>query len=183
MDAIFGAPVIFGINQTAAQGRFITVELTPEEIQSAVRIEANFMIFAAIRPAEAGFQSFAQSAASLGHLGDFPQHRLGVSEIHFRIGVLVVAQEGAGAGAMTEEIHRFFRKLEVKYVVRPSDRAWTIFIIFLFPSNIQEVISILETGAVLIADRVAELIGKKVVFIFQTGLKGTLTRHTSRTCP
>lgn len=84
---------------------------------------------------------------------------------------------------MTEKIHRIFRKLEVKYAIHPSDRAWTVFSIFLFLSNVQEIISILETGAVLIADRVAELSGEKVVFIFQTGLKGTLARHTSRTCP
>lgn len=139
------------------------------------------MVFAGIRPAEAGLQSFAQSVASLGYLGDFPQHRLGVGEIHFRIGVLVVAQEGAGAGAMTEEIHRFFRKLEVKRVIRPGSRALAV-PIFL-PTNIQEAESILKAGAILVADRVAELIGKKVVFIFQTGLKGTLARHTSRTCP
>ena len=65
---------------------------------------------------------------------------------------------------MTEKIHRIFRKLEVKYAIHPSDRAWTVFSIFLFPSNIQEIISILKTGAVLIADRVAELVGEKVAF-------------------
>lgn len=82
---------------------------------------------------------------------------------------------------MTEEIHRFFRKLEVKRVIRPGSRALAV-PIFL-PTNIQEAESILKAGAILVADRVAELIGKKVVFIFQTGLKGTLARHTSRTCP
>lgn len=183
MDTVSGVSVIFGVDQTATHGRLITVELTPEEIHSTVRIEANFMIFANVRPAETGSHGFTQSAASFGIFNDLFQRALSLREIHFRIGNAVITQEGAGAGAMTEEIHCIFRKLKVKYVVRPSDRAWTIFIIFLFSSNIQEVISILKTGAVLIADRVAELIGEKVALIFQTGLKGTLARHTSRTCP
>lgn len=181
MDTVSGVSVIFGVDQTATHGRLITVELTPEEIHSTVRIEANFMIFANIRPAETSSHGFTQSAASFGIFNDLFQCVLSLREIHFRIGNAVVAQEGAGAGAMAEKIHRIFRKLEVKRVIRPGSRALAVSIFL--PTNIQEAESILKAGAILVADRVAELIGKKVVFIFQTGLKGTLTRHTSRTCP
>ena len=123
MDTVSGVSIIFGIDQPAAHGWLVIVKFAPEEIHSTIRIEANFMIFANIRPAETSSHGFAQSATSFGIFNGPFQRTLSLREIHFRISHTVATQEGAGAGAMTEKIHCIFRKLEVERAVSPSDRA------------------------------------------------------------